>query len=58
MIARRLVFGSSLLAIAISSFTLGVIQSRRTDAATRAERLRRPARPVPVTSVGADGSPL
>jgi len=36
MIARRLVLFTSLLAIAISCFTLGVVRSQRMDAATRA----------------------
>src|SRR3954466_14071918 len=34
MVSRRLVFVTSIVATAISSFTLGVIQTRRADAAT------------------------
>jgi trypsin-like peptidase len=37
MNARRIAFGCSLLALAISSFTLGVLQSRRTDSAAQAK---------------------
>src|SRR5689334_18206282 len=35
MVTRRLVFVTSIVATAISSFTLGVIHTRRTDGATQ-----------------------
>jgi hypothetical protein len=35
MISRRIVFGTSLFATAVSFFTLGVLQTRRTDALSR-----------------------
>jgi hypothetical protein len=63
MLFRRVVFASSILATAVSSFTLGMLHTRRSDAAVRAsydaqiqqiqDTLRRQGEAVPAGTSGA-----